>query len=1348
MESNVSSLIEYLGRAPTNDLMMRPLSDSSTSEPMSTPSVTYRLLPPREKILKRPEELAGSTVTAERVVWIVEDTVTSTNGDTISSPLPTPIDNDSSTTPLASPSTMVPIIVNQRVKDYNPVLVKIVAEILDNAKDNYLRHAGTPFATRTIRVDIDPETHQVSVWNDGMWIPVRIHEFIEGEELPSNIDPKQDHYEASLIFGTVNSSSTYDDNGETDGSDPNARRGVGLNGVGGKLTNIFSTRFEIETADPEAQKQLNQVWFDNMKTASPPTIVPYTAKTGYTKVTFMPDFKRFKLVRFTPGMLAAIRKMCVDASMTIQGGKVVFNGELIQPIKSFKDYVLRYYYPTIDTKKLKLLHYTTKDSEIVVVQDPNLGGGGSSKRTDDDDDGDDVIGNGGESETLPNGNVNVSFVNGSCTGRGGVHVDAWMDSIFRPLAEAVRAKFNTKYAQKTLYSYFSMFIKTDLSNPTFEDGNLKQMLSRPLPTTVVTTDADVKKMMRWEFIDAIGDQLRLLDMSALSKIDGKKKLNKLPDKLVDAHEAGKARSRDCVLIIVEGDSAQELAVQARGYIENGPTLYGVMSVFGKLVNVRNVKTWSTVVKNEVIKTIVTSIGLTNGMDYSIESNMDTLRYGSVRIMTDADHDGNHIKGLILNYFQQCHPTLFARGFLFAYRTCIVKAWPRGKPSQAKLFLTLREYRKWVDEQTRLGKPYSHKYYKGLGSIDDTEIEEILAGALNVGFVKDTHADEALSKAFNGKRADDRKVWLANYTPPSDNDTDLATNVNIQPESTIEVSKFIDTELIEYSLAACVRAVPSMVDGLKKGQRKVIWCANKVLRQQRTKVSQFAGECSKHSDYDHGEQSLMDTIVKMAMTFVGSNNIPWLDKEGQFGTRLLGCKKASSPRYIYVKSFALIRKILRREDDSLLDYNDCDGVPIEPKYYVPIIPMLLVNGCDGIGTGWSSKVAQHDPLVLVEWIKAWLNGVEANDRPRIVPWARGFTGKIEMNDRTGEVTSYGSCVPVTRAKNQVGYKITELPVGTWTVPWMKDIQKRFVEKGWIKSETDVKLGADVDRVDVTIESGYSFTPKQLNLVTKNRYTNMVAFDSNHRIRKYARQTDIMEEFCQVRLEFYKRRIARRIDDLNDQLPELESKIRFAREVLEDVDLLKQTEEELFEYFRASGGYYYKTAVSTGHVSASMSDDEDDAEIENGDDVDNDAEIEIVDGDDTDSQTSDINQDDTTTTANDGTGYRYLTDMPTRSLTKNGLEKLIAKYELIKNEIKTLEITNPAELWIRELDEFVKDYTQWARRIEAMELKSSRKRKRSSETSSLGPVPKTKPSAGRKTSTPADGNGVKRLATAKK
>jgi len=171
------------------------------------------------------------------------------------------------------------------------------------------------------------------------------------------------------------------------------------------------------------------------------------------------------------------------------------------------------------------------------------------------------------------------------------------------------------------------------------------------------------------------------------------------------------------------------------------------------------------------------------------------------------------------------------------------------------------------------------------------------------------------------------------------------------------------------------------------------CFKRKLKNE-IKVAQLSGYVAEHSAYHHGEVSLQQTIVSMAQHFVGANNISLLLPIGQFGTRIMGGKDSASARYIFTSLSPVTRTIFHEADDAVLTYLEEEGQSIEPNYYLPIIPMSLVNGAEGIGTGWSTFIPQHDPRQIVRNIRNLMQGKELET---MHPWYKGFMGTIELTE---------------------------------------------------------------------------------------------------------------------------------------------------------------------------------------------------------------------------------------------------------------------------------------------------------------------------------------------------------------
>ena len=217
---------------------------------------------------------------------------------------------------------------------------------------------------------------------------------------------------------------------------------------------------------------------------------------------------------------------------------------------------------------------------------------------------------------------------------------------------------------------------------------------------------------------------------------------------------------------------------------------------------------------------------------------------------------------------------------------------------------------------------------------------------------------------------------------------------IQRRKEISYEDFIDREMIHFSKYDNERSIPNMMDGLKTSLRKILFSCFKRNLVKEIKVAQLAGYVSEHSGYHHGEMSLNKGIEGMAQEFVGSNNINHLIPKGQFGTRLMGGKDSASERYIYTHLNPLAFAIFHPDDRAILNYLDDDGQMVEPEYYLPIIPMVVVNGGKGIGTGFSYEGLSYNPKDVVSYLKSILK----NETPSIEfkPYYEGFTGKSKKD----------------------------------------------------------------------------------------------------------------------------------------------------------------------------------------------------------------------------------------------------------------------------------------------------------------------------------------------------------------
>jgi DNA topoisomerase II len=865
----------------------------------------------------------------------------------------------------------------QKTITYVPGLYKIFDEILVNAADNKQRD---PSGMNSLRVTIDAPTVTISVWNNGRSVPVTIHK-------------EHKIYVPELIFGHLLTSSNYND-------DEKKVTG-GRNGYGAKLANIFSTEFSVEAADGIRGLRFRQTFRNNMSTSDDALVTPYSGP-DYTCVTFKPDLARFQMDSLDADTVALLSKRVVDMAGVLgaRGVGVSLNGSRL-PISSFPDYVRLYV--TSETGR-------TADGETRVWERVN--------------DRWEVC------VCLSDGTFNqVSFVNAIATTKGGQHVAHIVDQVTNSVAEFAKKK-NKGVEVKPAHvkNYLTVFVNCLIENPAFDSQTKETLTTRQkdFGSEAILSDKFLKAVLATEVVDRVLALARFKATAELQKAGGgKKSASRLLDlpKLDDANLAGTtAHGHECTLIITEGDSAKSLAVAGLAVL--GRDLFGVFPLKGKLLNVREAS-HKVIMGNAEIQNVVRIMGLQYGKTYESTKG---LRYGHLMIMADQDHDGSHIKGLVLNFLHHFWPSLLnIPGFVREFITPIVKT-SKGKESIS--FFTFPEYRSWRERVQASSAPsgWAIKYYKGLGTSTSAEAKEYFSqiGRHQLDFAMDVPGDtgfdanDLIDLAFSKKRADDRKEWLRKFEP--------GTFVNYDVDQML-VSDFIHKELILFSMADNVRSIPNAIDGLKPAQRKVLFSCFKRNLKADIKVAQLAGYVSEHSSYHHGEASLTSTIVGMAQTYVGSNNINLLVPSGQFGTRLMGGKDAASPRYIFTRLAPIARAIFHPDDDALLEYLDDDGQSIEPTFYVPIIPMALVNGAEGIGTGWSTSIPNYSPRKIISALRARIRG-QALPTDAFVPWYRGFRGTINAKDASSTSTQYiVTGVASTNAKDTL--TVTELPIGRWT-----------------------------------------------------------------------------------------------------------------------------------------------------------------------------------------------------------------------------------------------------------------------------------------------------------------------------
>ena len=1080
-----------------------------------------------------------------------------------------------------------------------PAILRIFIEALSNSTDNVERSRGTKTPCTKIKVSLNEKTGETSVWNDGDVVPIEIHE-------------EEKCYNHTLIFGQLLTGSNYDDEEE--------RLVAGRNGLGIKLCNIFSDKFTVKGCDPTTNKTLVQTWSNNMRNASEPTInsmCNLSKEKGFTEVSWTPDFKQFGLQGYTEDIIKLYTRYIIDAAM-LSRVDVYLNDSLI-PVKTLGDYAQLYNSPTQEKLSIK-----TKSCEVLLTPATQFQA--------------------------------VSFVNGVFTKLGGQHVESWSEAIFRPIVDRFNGK-DKKTKSKTpkinindVKQFFRLFVVATIVRPEF-DGQDKNKLEAPVIEAEVKT-SHINAINKWSVMDHIEDIIRAKEMVVLKKAERKKKNVKV-EGLDPANNSGGKFSNDCSLFVCEGLSAKTYVVagiETGVYDKKGRDWFGVLPVTGKVLNVRNA-TPASIVANKVIVSFIQATGLQHDVDYNKDENFKTLLYGRVILIADADVDGIHIEALIMNILHALYPTVLERKdpYIISMKTPIARII--RVRSKDLLFYDERRFNTYLQQQTQ---KINAKYYKGLGTTREEDVPDTF-GLKMIEYVKDEQTCQNMNKIFHKKHADARKEWLGKYDPErykfSLDDQDKVCKMTI--------SDFLNGEMIKFSHADCARSIPNCMDGMKESHRKILYAVRKrnlKFSGNSLKVAQLSGYTAEHSNYHHGEQNLQDTIVGMASGYPGTNNIPLLYPDGGFGTRLEGGKDAASARYIFTKMEEMTEYIFRVEDDPLLTPVNDDGDLVQPEHYIPIIPMILVNGCTaGIGTGWSCNIPCYNPMDLLKAIRIWI----ANDGeilledpdteeiisilPEMFPWYRGFKGEI-TSDGDNRFITHG----VLREEKRGIKEVTELPVGMWTNRF-KEFCEDLVSDKKLKTVKNYSTTRDVNFVLSETADGLSCNLANLKLHTYLYTSNMVLFNEKKHLKKYDTVDEIIDNFCRVRLEYYEKRKAYQIDALEKDLCFLGNKQRFVQEIIdEELTVLNEKESVIITTLKERG---YDEEPNKG-------------------------------------------------------GYDYLLRMQIRTFTADKVKQLKNDILSDKKKLSELKATSEEKLWLAELKEFEDHYNKW---LVAMEKRVCKKKK---------------------------------------
>ncbi|KNH09266.1 DNA topoisomerase II [Perkinsela sp. CCAP 1560/4] len=891
-------------------------------------------------------------------------------------------------------------------------------------------------------------------------------------------------------------------------------------GYGAKLTNILSKEFMVETCDEKSGLTCQVKWHNNMRTMDEPQIrknEPHTP--GYTKIAFTPDYQFFGMESLTPDMYKVLKRRLYDFTGLAPGLELHWNGEKLLT-KNFTEYAILY------PGDASSVHAQSASCEIIL-------------------------------RVSTDGFQQVSFVNSVHTNDGGTHVEYVMDIICEYILDIVQRSFPFLHISPDfIRSNIFLFLNLRIQEPEFDSQNKSALQS---PISSVTDLPDLQELarqfvVRTRIVQIISGQLgKVRDSAACDNLP-----NLLAEKLVDAEKADSDEKERCTLIIVEGDSAMSVALTGLSII--GQAYYGIFPLKGKIRNATQIDQGDEYT-NSVVRDLLRCL-----TSVDEKGRAHGLRYGKVLLMTDQDNDGVHIKALLCNLFLKFLPRLMTENRICHFVTPLIKLTAAGKSHE---FYSVEEFDKQKAKYAKVSGRHHIKYYKGLGSHNQDEVKRYFSKFDS--HVRSFNYDEARDRiyfrqAFDLDRSDDRKKWILGYTARQ---ASGETGDSLEPNAPLTFQKFFETDYLKAAVELFHRTMPHYIDGLNPIKRKIIHC---VLRgkSESKKVVQLAGYVSHHSAYHHGEANISKCVVQLAQNFVGSNNLPLIRGEGNFGTRAEGGDDHAKDRYIFARGGRVLNYIFRPEDDAHLSYKECEGIVAEPEYYCPIIPVHFVNGCDSIAYGWRSHFPKQAPIDLIRALRRILENVDTV-KYRLNPSFVGYRGSVAVGGNDVSYRTYGKFSRV----GSNGIHITELPIGTWTTPYTQ-ILEQLRENKIVFTYLEYHRGGNVDihvyfyeqLLDIMEKAGYMHVlPKLLGLVGRKRNALPVCSSHETNVREFASLDDAMQAYIKARLDIYKLRSASVLQELKKKKATLEAhiafldlleskKITFTNSTLQITELLKE------------------------------------------------------------------------------------------------------------------------------------------------------------------------------------------------
>lgn len=1169
-----------------------------------------------------------------------------------------------------------PVLNEKKVIEYKDFLFckgveRIFLEILSNAGDSVIASKQNGFLPKKDSrplIAINVSENIINIKNFGEPIPV--------EPNTENKKVKPLKTVPELIFGELLTGGNFDDD--------SVRIGIGRNGYGAKLANIFSKYFIVKVGDYVRNQEFYCKWVDSMSKIEDKTITPGyewkkdswasikgdkidEKKNSYVEIEFELNFELFKMgeekgklpTQFSKNFISHFRRMALDYSFAM-GISISFN-DLDMSTTSIKDFIPIYFkgeqVNTYITHSENAIAYK-KTPPGTVVTDSKIPTESQIKElgfetpfpaftvT--------IIDTPGDSQ----GQV-IAFVNGLLVPTG-IHVNTITNAVNNSIIDSIPASLAKGLTIKAadIKKHISYVINCIIPNPSFDSQTKQNLIGPKFDIKGITKDLfkTIFTSKKWSLGEKIREMKEFKDMKTLKSTDSKVKKRAIDVKgASEANFAGDAvKSKDCVLWLTEGESASKYAHKRIDFLPGKKDYNGVYALKGKFINVQKAG-FDKLSNNDEYKAIKTLMALTEGQKFKTEEDIDkNLKYGKIMIATDADEDGAAIRGLLLNLFMTKWPSLVKFGRIGYISTPAIRISDGKKVIER--FYSDKAYESWIEtkpESYLKGKKVKH--YKGLASSTDADVKEDLTTA---PLVKIMYTDEsdmaAIDLAYGKDREDDRKDWISSWKERNEDGSspifelehiskameaavmskskkELSPSKSAKSSKSVKsssaesksstlasaaasdkaadfvirsVESIVNKDLAEFSFSTLFRAIPSYFDGLKKCQRQIFWhCLNhwnyNPNLKQEEKVGSLAGAITTSVNYQHGPKSLEDAIYSLANSYAGTNNVNILKPIGQFATRQ--DKEGPASRYVFVHLEDICTDIFNRDLTDLVPQREVEGKKVETEWIPCDLPLAVINGANGIATGWSTFIPCHNPNDVILYYKNKLEGKDKeNKKMKIFPWYRGFNGNIILDEETNKLRIEGKIKSKDKtftSNQKYDIDILETPIGTHSNEYegfLNDLiannrltsyrntgetnSPSFSLKGFIPlskiefskfkktstpkskksseskakgSKTKTKVKADSEALDLTLDD--ILENYNLNLVKNLSMNNMNLIDLNGVPKKYENVKQIMDDHFKEMVELYALYKESKIEKLDLELMHLNDKQKLIKAIVIDETL---------------------------------------------------------------------------------------------------------------------------------------------------------------------------------------------------